>query len=70
MPPQMKRTTHPLVKPPRRLYELEDGRYIIFGGIVYHEEGRAGDRQSAACDADVAKCLQMLEKHEKQHVGR
>ena len=68
--PVLKKMAHPLVKKPRRLYEMEDGRFLIVGGITYHEEGIDGDRQSAAVDADVAKCLQLLQEHEKQHVGR
>ena len=55
----MKKLSHPLVKPPRRLLQNEaDGRYYLVGGVTYS----GGAQQAAAAFDSLDEIPQMLEK--------
>ena len=68
----MKPITHPLVVAPRRLYELDNGLFLVLGGILYSEDGcecgKSGIKQAACANRDIGKALELLEAHERKHV--
>lgn len=70
----MRPVTHPLINHPRRLYVLEDGRYLLVGGIPYNEDGcecgKTGIKQAASVESEVELCLTKVEELERKHAGR